>query len=128
MVLDFRGLDVFVGSFLMLIVKLALLCNIIHYFRNARKIERARIDSKGFYYKGNIRSKYEWLTHETESLVFVEFSEILNVSITKNWLGEHIFLSTVKANEELIMLGVLAKKEKQEIVDTIKSRLNKQKI
>lgn len=32
MVLDFRDIDVFIGSFLMLIIKLGLLNLIIHYF------------------------------------------------------------------------------------------------
>lgn len=60
-----------------------------------------------------------------ENLVFIPFSDIVNISLKENWLSDHIFLSTTKENTALISLNALTKKEKQEIVDTIKSRLNK---
>lgn len=125
MVLDFRDIDNFIGSFLMLMIKLGLLSLIINYFKNAQKIVRAKIDNKGFYYKANMKSKYEWLTHEMENLVFIPFSDIVNISLKENWLGNHIFLSTTKESTALISLNSLTKKEKQEIVEIIQSWLNK---
>lgn len=126
MILDFRALINFVGSFMMLIVKIGLIKLAIHYFKNSGKVERARIDNKGFYYKDNVKSRYEFLTYEWNQLKFISFTDILDISLKSNfWLGDQVLLSTLNGQETITSLGVLKQNEKTEIVAIIKSKLNK---
>lgn len=124
MILDLSEPINFVVSVVMLIVKIGLIKLAFHYFRNAGKVERARIDSKGFYYKANMKNRYEFLTHERSELKFIPFADILDISLKSNiWSGDQIHLSTLEGQETMTSLSVLKQNEKTEIVETIKSKL-----
>lgn len=126
MILDFRELINFVGSLMLLVVKIGLIKLAFHYFSNSGKIERARIDNKGFYYKDKVKSRYEFLTYEWNELKFIAFADITDISLKNSfWLGDQIHLSTLKGTETITALGVLKQNEKTEIVTIIKSKLNK---
>ncbi|WP_071842258.1 YdbT family protein [Niabella soli] len=127
MVIDFRSPAFFLVSLLMLIFKVGFI--IMGYFslKYRGKVLRAKLDDKGFYYKEITgSSKMERVAFDLNPFVFVPYSAITNIAYTESfWKGDALEIETLAGRKKLVTLNVLSRKEKREIYDILKERMNK---
>lgn len=124
--LDFRGIVDFLVSFILLIFKIGLIAIGVFFLKNSKRIERAKIDNKGFYYKEPPKGKIEVITFDLLNFKFVSFNNIYDIFYKKDfWTGDKIEILTSEGNLILTTLGVLTKKEKLEIVEIVKEKIKK---
>ena len=127
--ISFEGIVEFMFSLIMLLFKAAFFVGGYLYIKYSNGVERARLDSKGFYYreipKGN---KYEKVAMDAGKLTFAAYSSIQDISCEKKfWSGWQLYLTLDSGKLPLTALGVLKLDEKKEIVDLIKQQIQRSK-
>jgi hypothetical protein len=124
--LDFSDAANFVGSLLLLPFKVGFITIGIYFLQNSSKIVRAKIDSKGFYYKEAPTGRLGGLTLDLFSLQFLPFANIKEVTYKSNrWIGDKIELTSTAGSVNLISLQPLKAMEKKEIVAILQAKINK---
>lgn len=120
--ISFEGVVEFFMSIIMLIFKAGLIIGGYYYIKNSDRVERARLDDKGFYYrlipKG---SRYTKIMIDSGPLTFASYSQIIDLTYKKNfWTGGQLYLTLPSGTLSLVALGVLTDSEKIEIVEEVK--------
>lgn len=120
--ISFQGVVEFLASLLMLGFKIGFFLGGYFYIKYADGVERARLDSKGFYYreipKGGRISK---MAMDTGPLTFTPYQSIRDITLKKTfWAGWQLYLTLDSGIQPLTALGVLKRTEKEEILEKIK--------
>jgi hypothetical protein len=123
-----------IGDFLLSLIKLAFNAGFLlggyFFIKYADGVERARLDSKGFYYreipKGSGASK---MAMDAGPLTFASYKNIQDITLKKTfWAGWQLYLTLESGLQPLTALGVLKYAEKQEILEQVKQNIQGSKV
>lgn len=126
---DFSSWGVFLVSIILLFFKLGFIIMGIVVLCTAGKVERAKITTKGLYYKEMPKgNKYDKMMLDFNPLTYISFGQISNIWFHKSWFyGNSLEIEVNNQRIKLITLNVLSTKEKQEIFDAIQNHIKNRK-